>query len=418
MLGDRYIYHGIQIESIADVVIAEQLAKVAEHLNALGSLQAADALVPLLIKAEKLVPNMQWLKTVLVTLARRLDATGAMHLAETCAAAVRDPKTPVLARALLADAFAVVSARLDSAKAAPLESDVIDALIESLTDTDATGIYARTHLGEALASVCGHPDARTATRVADALTAAIRDPQTQLRAVKPLAAALAVVCSQLPPAESSSYAKQAVDALHSLWIARTAPVDRVQLAQAMAAIWTHIPSGEVAAHAKPMAADIQVAFRDPKASSSDLGLLAESLLAACDQLEPTERSALVNDAVDVVVTRLPKPNSRVKPREVFSGAIGILWLRLSREDVARVGDTALLAALGVSDPERYQYEFQVNMFKKIAAQMDVRDLERILEHPLTTSAVRRAVLDVLGKSKNRHFRSTWDYLDWSDSDRD
>jgi hypothetical protein len=47
--------------------------------------------------------------------------------------------------------------------------------------------------------------------------------------------------------------------------------------------------------------------------------------------------------------------------------------------------------------------------------MDERDLERLLDQPLTARTVQRALLDVLGESKNRYFRTTWDYLDWNRS---
>jgi hypothetical protein len=55
------------------------------------------------------------------------------------------------------------------------------------------------------------------------------------------------------------------------------------------------------------------------------------------------------------------------------------------------------------------------MFKRIAARMDERDLERLLEHPLTANDLQRNILDILGGSKHRHFRNTWDYLEWTKS---
>jgi hypothetical protein len=413
MLGDSYTSGANRIEFVTNLVITQELARIAERLDAPGALRAAEALIPVLTKAENLAPNMEWLKTVLGALARRLDADGAAHVADACAAAIRAPKTPVLARALLGYTFAMVSGQLDPAKAASLESAIVDSLIANLAGTDTKSLAARGHLGEALGSVCGRPGATSATRSADALTAAIRNAQTPIRAVKPLAAALAVVCSQLAPAEASSHSDKAADVLDCLWAAKTTPMDRAPLAQAMAAVWKHLSPREAAAHAKRVTGDIEVAFRNSKTDSTDLALLAEALTAVCDQLDPTERSALVNSAVDATVARLPKPKNRMKTRESFLGAIGILWPRLGRQDVARVGDTTLLAALGVSDPERYQFQFQVDMFKRVAAQMDDRDLERILADPFATKVVRRTILDLLGKSKNRYFRNTWDYLDWS-----
>jgi hypothetical protein len=415
MLGDSGTSGGVRIEFVADLVITEQLAKLAERLDAPGSLKATEALIPPLTKANNLAPNMQRLESALVVLARRLDANGAAQVADACAAAVRDPMTPVLPRALLARTFAEVSAQVNPARAALLESDIVDSLVANLASTDEKSLHARGHLGQALGSVCGRPSAKGAPRSAGVLTAAIADPQTPFMAVKPLAAALAVVCGQLPPAEASSHAKKVVDVLESLWVTRTRPMERAPLAQATAAVWTYLSPREATAHAKRLAADIQVAFRDSKADQSDLGLLAEALTAVCDQLDPTERIAPVNSALDVVVARLRKPKKTAIGSESFASAIGLLWPHLDQDAVARVGDTTLLAGLGISDPQRYQFEFQVNAFKRIAARMDVRDLERFLEQALTTRPVRRAVLDLLGESKNRYFRNTWDYLDWKQS---
>ena len=99
-------------------------------------------------------------------------------------------------------------------------------------------------------------------------------------------------------------------------------------------------------------------------------------------------------------------------------ALATLCLRLDRNGLARVADTLFTA---LSDPDipllglEFQMRFHVKMFKKVAARMDESDLERLLEQPLTAGTVQRALLDVLGESRNRYFRNTWDYLDWTRS---
>jgi hypothetical protein len=269
-------------------------------------------------------------------------------------------------------------------------------------------------LGQALGAVCGRPGTKRAPRAAEALTAAIRDPQTQLVVLKPLAAALAVVSGQLPPAQASAHASKAAEVLASLWIARTNHLDRWSLAQATAEVWTRLSPVKAAAQAKRMAVDLGDALRDAKAEPYELSRLAEALTAVCSQLDPAEGEARINRAVDILVARFRRPRNALSTSASLTEALATLCLRLDRNGLARVADT-LFAALGDPDVPLFGLEFHVNMFKKVAARMEERDLERLLEQPLTVSIVRRAVLDVLGESKNRYFRNTWDYLDWKSS---
>ena len=89
-------------------------------------------------------------------------------------------------------------------------------------------------------------------------------------------------------------------------------------------------------------------------------------------------------------------------------------LCLDRNGLARVAE-ALSTALGDPDVQLWGLEYHVSMFKKAAARMEENDLERLLEQPLAGGTMQRAVLDVLGESKKRSFRNTWDYLDWRES---
>jgi hypothetical protein len=232
--------------------------------------------------------------------------------------------------------------------------------------------------------------------------------------LKPLAAALATVSSQLSPAQASSHARKAALVLGSLWIDTTNHLERAFLAQAMAALWTRLSSPEAAAHAKRMAVDLTDALRDAKAEPYGLSLLAQALTAMSSQLDPSEGQARLSSAADILATRLRKSKSADPTSVLLTEALATLWLRLDRNGLARVADT-LFTALGDPDVQRYRLELYANQFKKVAARMEERDLERLLEQPLTVSTVRRAVLDVLGEWKNHAFRSTWDYLDWTRS---
>src|SRR5262249_15998477 len=98
-----------------------------------------------------------------------------------------------------------------------LEDALVNSLLEGLTDTKSQQF--RGFLAQALATACGRPGTTHAARAAEALGAAIRDPQTSLTILKPLAAALAVVSDRLPPEETSAHVNQAVGVLDSLWVA-------------------------------------------------------------------------------------------------------------------------------------------------------------------------------------------------------
>src|SRR5262249_40863757 len=152
-------------------------------------------------KAGNIATSKEELRAALVALCRRLDAAGAVRAAEAMAAAARDPKTSVLVRTLFADALAALADRLTPDQAASLENALVNSLLEGLTD--AKSLQFRGFLAQALATACGRPGTTDAARAAEALSAAIRDPQTPLTILKPLATALAVVSGRLPPKESS-----------------------------------------------------------------------------------------------------------------------------------------------------------------------------------------------------------------------
>jgi hypothetical protein len=93
-------------------------------------------------------------------------------------------------------------------------------------------------------------------------------------------------------------------------------------------------------------------------------------------------------------------------------ALGILW---SRFDQNRLGPVADLFCGALSDPDAKSIDLTVHedVLAKVAARMHSRDLERLLDQPLTAGSTQRTLLNILGASKNRHFRNTWDYLDWT-----
>jgi hypothetical protein len=166
-----------------------------------------------------------------------------------------------------------------------------------------------------------------------------------------------------------------------------------------------------AAHAKRMAVDLGDALQDSKAEPEELSQLAKALTAVCSRLDPAEEQPRLNSAVDILLARLRKPRHPAQTNALLAEALATLWLRLDRNGLARVADN-LFSDLADPNVQRYRLEFYVDMFKKIFARMDERDLERLLEQPLTAGPAQRAILDVLGEAMHRYFRNTWDYLDW------
>src|SRR5262249_17543343 len=184
LLGDR--------DTLGYTYVTEALTAVAERLDAQGGLRAAEGLILVLRrKADDFSLVSEPRRAALVAVCRRPDAAGAARVSEAIVAAVRDPQTSARARVLFADALGAVGDRLGPAGAASLEGALVEALAADLAD--ARSLPVRALLGQALASVCGGPGATSAARAAEALVAAIRDPQTPLVALKPLAEALAAV---------------------------------------------------------------------------------------------------------------------------------------------------------------------------------------------------------------------------------
>jgi hypothetical protein len=413
ILGDGPTVGGAKYEYISYGFIASVLTEVAERLDAPGGQRAAEELVRVLRRSSKMiVVDIEELRAALVALCRRLDAAGAARVAEAMVDAVRDPKTSLLVRTLVADALVALAGQLTPDQAAALENVLVDSFLADLAGAKSREFSG--FLGQALAVAYGRPNATGAARAAEALAAAIRDPQTPLATLKPLAAALAVVSGQLPPKEASSHANQEVDALDSLWGARTAPPDRASLAGALAEVYTRLDPADAAARAKRAAADLEGALRDSKTAPNQIGGLAIALSAVYTHLDPAERSGRANAVADTLVAALRRPRNDPATIVQLSEGLATLCVGLDGPGSVQSAD-ALLAVLDDPNVQQSQFSLYEKMFKKVAARLDERDLQRLLEHPLTGGRLQRVLLDVLAGSKHRTFRNTWDYLDWTES---
>jgi tRNA A-37 threonylcarbamoyl transferase component Bud32 len=408
ILGEVRSSGEVKVEFISLGYIASALARVVERLDAAGATEATRNLVLVLRKAANIEKAREELRAALVVVCKRLDAAGAARAAETLAAATRDPKTSVLVRTLFADALAVLASRLTPDQAVPLESALVDALLADLADAKSRDF--RGLLGQALAKACERPGATGAARAAEGLVAVINDPQNTLIALEPLAAALVLVSGQLPSKEALAHANQAVDTLDSLWVARPGPLDRASVAAALAALWTRLDPTDAAARARRVAGGLEDALRDASDAPDELYRLAEALTAVYQHFGPAERSERANAAADALVTALRKPRDDSWKIVHLSEALAGLFAHLDRSSGVRVAD-AVFTVLSGPNVQQFRVENHQKLFKEIAARLDDRDLQRLLDHVLAVGRVQRVLLDSLARSKKRSFRNTWDYLD-------
>jgi hypothetical protein len=402
---------GMLSDGDAHYYVAFSLAEVAEHLGAKGSLKTAEQLVVVLRNSKENSPNPVLLKPLLVSVCRRLDAAGTARVSDAILAAVQDPRTSIHVHTLFAHVFVILCGQLDPARVASLEDALVDALVADLADAKYSP--ARYLLAPALATVSGRPRARSAGRATEALVAALRDPQTPLASLKPLAEALAAVGGQLAPKEATLHANRAVAALGSVWVAKKAPEERAAIARALAAVWTFLPPDGAVAHATRTADELQNAFRHTDVSKEQHSL-ALALAEVCGHLAPAERVRRTNAVADALIAALRRPGTDVLTLRVLSETLAALSLNLDRPGAVRIA-YALLTVLGEHDFRVYQYDFGEEKFKKVALRLEEADLQRLLDHPLAAGRSQRVILDVLGEAEHRRFRNTWDYLDWTES---
>jgi hypothetical protein len=403
----------IETKFITRSGFAEVLTAVAERLDASSNLRAAEELILLLwkTKANDLALGDEQFRIALVSVCRRLDGAGAARVAEAVVDAVRDPKTTTAVRMVFASVLAAIGAQLTPNQADSLESALVDSLLATLADAKSS--YPGESMGQALTSVCGGPGARCTPRVADALSGAIRNPQASPALLPPLMVALVTVSGQLPPKEAAAHVNQAATVLDSLGSATTKSLDRALIAEAQATAWTRLTPAEAAVHARKVAVDLGDRFRDSKVGTAEHHALAHALVAVCGHLDPTERSAHLTPAANILLAALRQSKNDLN-LILHWGTLATFCVHLDRPGIAQVID-AFLHLMSDVDMQSFLNVSSEDVLKKIAARLDEADLLRLLEHPVVPGRLRRVVLDVLGGAKNCSFRNTWDYLDWIES---
>jgi hypothetical protein len=271
--------------------------------------------------------------------------------------------------------------------------------------------------------VCGRASARSAARLADALTEAIRNPQTPIEVLPPLVQALGAAGGRLPHGEASPRANTVIAVLAGFRSTRTKPRDRVVLAEAMAAAWPGVSPTEASAHVRRTVADLEDLVREPKSTLPELNRLTRALGVVYRYLGAAERAALPNTLLAshantlLAVLRNPRYKSDMAARVQFADALLALCMILDPPEAMRVFD-ALLPVLSDLDVHgfllntvAFQRDPRVGPIKNVFSRWDEADLRRLLEHPLAVGTLSRIVLDALGESKQCSFRNKWDYLD-------
>ena len=407
-LGDSENLGNLKTEYISDIASAEVLTAVVELLDAPSNLRATEELVRALRKSESLILNSEPLRIALVAVCRRLDAAGAARMSDAVIAAVRDPKTSVGVRTILAHVLAALDRQLAPAQTDSLESAIVDSLLAGLAD--AKSLYFGAQLGRALESVCERPGAKAHPRRRRPDRG---DPQPTNSDRVTQAAGGGTCGGQRASAPEGSHFPCEPGRCRTrrpLELQDEAPRPFVPRRGA-ALLWARLTPAESAAHAKRATADIAHGFRDPKATPDELRELVYALIAVCRHLGPTERDAPTNTAVDAFLHALQKNKHELLIVNRLWGTLADLCPHLDRPGVARVTN-ALFAALDDHKMQLYLFVFHDGMLTKFAACLNEAELQQLLERPIAVALLQRVILDVLGRSKNRSFRNTWDYLDW------
>jgi hypothetical protein len=390
----------------ARVILADAPAALTDRLtpDQTASLESAlvDGLLADLAQAQPPL-DRGLLGRALAAACGRPGTANVARAAEALVAATRDLQTPPAELKPLAEALAALLGQLPPEKAAAHANQALDTLNSRWVARKAPP--DRAMVADALGAVCGHLGTANAARAAEALVAAIRDPGTPLIALKPLAGALAAALGQLPPKEAAAHANQAAHVLDSLWAARTAPPDRVALAEALAAVWTRLDPADAAARARRVAADLEGELRDPRTAAIRFSALATALSAVYNHLDPAERKGRAKAAADTLTAGLRSFKINLVTITQRWDALATLCGHLDRP-----ADTLFPV---LDDPNIQQVPSSAfeTVFQKIATRLGERDLRRLLEHPLVAGRLQRILLDALAGPKNRSFRNTWDYLD-------
>jgi tRNA A-37 threonylcarbamoyl transferase component Bud32 len=418
ILDDSETIGWLKTGDVSNAALAELLVSVADRLDAPRTLRVAEELIRLLQIADssKMLPEP--IRIAFVSFYRNIDAAVATRVTESIIAAVRNSETSVEGRTAFAGVFVAIGDRLDPAQADALQRALVDSLVADLGPVKQRSLaFHRRLAAQALAEVCGRADAKSAARVADALSATIRDPQVARETILPIVEALVVVGKQLPPEEASDRAKQAIVALDTLWRTRTQPLDRIVTSFALAAAMAGVDQADAAAHARRVLSDLEDLQRSPQFIPAHLLHLERPLVELCGYLSPAERASHGNTLLSAHASALLamlRDSKNTSEDDTIVTAIVRHCEHLDPPEAARVFE-AVLTTMSAFNRVQDQNDFRRKISKRAIARMYEADLRRILQHPLAVGRFQRVILDALGDANGCTFRNTWDYLDWTES---
>lgn len=417
ILGDSKTVGLIKSGGLSHKDYADVLTAVADRLDEPRCLRVAEEIIRVLRKADSRSMAPEEWQIALVSASRRLDAAGMSRVAEAVLAAVRDPETSAEGRTAFAGWLVAVDDRLDSTQADSLERAVTNALLADLADVRTPRLPSGIRVCQSLTALCQRPGERSTTRVAEALTEIIRNPQTPIEMLEPLVTALVQVSGQMTRENAASHANQAITVLNTLWRTRTTPQERVVLAEAMSAAWKGMNSTDASDHARNVIAHLEDLPRDPKLGSLEPSRLPLALVAAYQHLDPAEKTSRVHTHLVAHANALLESLRNSKLTGIYDkatgrivGAIVAICGHLDRTESVRVFD-ALLATLNDPDKERYPLASHEEVIKKAIIRMGEADIQQILGHLRAEGGLERVILEALGKTKQCSFRNKWQYLD-------
>src|SRR5262249_16260542 len=240
-----------------------------------------------------------------------------------------------------------------------------------------------------------------------------RTPQASMVCPPPLVTALGVAGGRLPPGEASSRANQAIAVLTSLRSTRTKLLERIVLAEALAAAWTGVGPSEASAHARKMVADLEDLLRDPKLTPFEQSRVAQALVVVCGHLSPAEKAAHSNALLvslantNLAVLRKPENILSLGTRIQFAESLVVICMLLDPPAAGRVFD-ALLPTL--SDFDMHLTRIGDGPVKKVIPRLDEPHLRRLREPPCAGGRMQPLILVAVGEPKQCTFRNAGDSL--------
>jgi Protein kinase domain len=368
-----------------DQAFGRAIVAISSRLDAASAARTAETLTSLICQP-KCAPYL-WppLSTALVAVCRRLPASDAdQHVNRTIDFLIAGRSTMEergRSNHHLTMALGTLCGRLDAARASRVANAIVAILGKQRLDyfspdnvvvltavaeyLDAPGglraaedlvlalrkaeniLEAKGELNTALVALCRRLDKAGTARVAEAMTAAARDPKTTLLVRTLFADAFVVVGGQLNPAQAASLEGALIDSLLIDLADTKSPHHLGFVGEALGTT-----SGRPGATSAARVADALVAaVSDPKTPHYALEPLTAALVVVCAQLPRSEVSPRMLRTMEVLES-LWSTKTRPQDRAWIAAALAAAWTHLDRADAtARAQRTAAYLEGPLRDPK-------------------------------------------------------------------